>query len=51
MRYLVDAQLPRRLALRLRDAGYDALHTLDLPDGNARQMPRSMHFPRKSNAL
>lgn len=34
MNFLVDAQLPRRLAHRLRDAGHDALHTLDLPDGN-----------------
>jgi predicted nuclease of predicted toxin-antitoxin system len=32
--FIVDAQLPRRLTYRLRDAGYDALHTLDLPDGN-----------------
>jgi predicted nuclease of predicted toxin-antitoxin system len=29
MRFLVDAQLPRRLAHRLRDRGHDALHTLD----------------------
>jgi predicted nuclease of predicted toxin-antitoxin system len=32
--FLVDAQLPRRLALRLRDAQHDVLHTLDLPNGN-----------------
>jgi predicted nuclease of predicted toxin-antitoxin system len=30
----VDAQLPRRLAYRLRDAGHNVLHTLDLPAGN-----------------
>ena len=34
MNFLVDAQLPRRLAYRLRDAGHDVLHTLDLPEGN-----------------
>jgi len=34
MRFLVDAQLPRRLAERLRQAGLSAIHTLDLPDGN-----------------
>jgi predicted nuclease of predicted toxin-antitoxin system len=34
MKFLVDAQLPRRLIYRLREAGYDALHTLDLPAGN-----------------
>jgi predicted nuclease of predicted toxin-antitoxin system len=33
MKFLVDAQLPRRLTYRLREAGHDALHTLDLPAG------------------
>lgn len=34
MKFLVDAQLPRRLVYRLRDKGHDAVHTLDLEDGN-----------------
>ncbi len=34
MKFLVDAQLPRRLARWLCDAGCDAVHTLDLPDAN-----------------
>ncbi len=34
MKFLVDAQLPRRIARRLWEAGHDALHTLDLPDAN-----------------
>ena len=34
MRFLVDAPLPRRLCYRLRERGHDAVHTLDLPDGN-----------------
>lgn len=34
MRFIVDAQLPRRIAVWLREAGHDALHTLDLPEGN-----------------
>ena len=34
MRFLVDAQLPRRLARVLRDAGHDALRTVDLPKRN-----------------
>lgn len=34
MKFLVDAHLPRRIARRLQEAGHDALHTLDLPDGN-----------------
>lgn len=34
MKFLVDAQLPRRLATRLREAGHEVVHTLDLPLGN-----------------
>ena len=34
MKFIVDAHLPRRLVLRLREAGHDALHTLELPCGN-----------------
>lgn len=34
MKFVVDAQLPRRIALWLREHGHDALHTLDLPDAN-----------------
>ena len=35
MKFLVDAQLPRRLARWIRSRGYDALHTLELPAANA----------------
>ena len=34
MRFLVDAQLPARLAKFLNNAGHDALHTSALPEGN-----------------
>lgn len=34
MNGLVDAHMPRRLVWRPREAGHDAIHTLDLPDGN-----------------
>jgi predicted nuclease of predicted toxin-antitoxin system len=34
MKFLVDAQLPRRMTVWLAAAGCDAVHTLDLPDGN-----------------
>lgn len=34
MKFIVDAQLPRRLIHRFLEAGYDAMHTLDLPQGN-----------------
>lgn len=34
MRFLVDAQLPVRVARLLTDTGHDAVHTSQLPDGN-----------------
>jgi predicted nuclease of predicted toxin-antitoxin system len=34
MKFLIDAQLPRRMAAWLTSSGCDAVHTLDLPDGN-----------------
>lgn len=34
MKFLVDAQLPARLARFLNDVGHDAVHPSDLPDGN-----------------
>ena len=34
MKFLVDAQLPRRLCHGLRKCGHDVVHTLDLPLGN-----------------
>lgn len=34
MKWLLDAQLPRRLAQVLAAAGHDAIHTLDLPRAN-----------------
>jgi predicted nuclease of predicted toxin-antitoxin system len=35
MKFLVDAQLPTRLARLLSEAGYDTIHTRDLPRQNA----------------
>jgi len=34
VKFLVDAQLPARFARFLNDAGHEAVHTSDLPDGN-----------------
>ncbi|HEY5911613.1 MAG TPA: DUF5615 family PIN-like protein [Verrucomicrobiae bacterium] len=34
MKFMVDAQLPRRLALQLSASGHDVVHTLDCPAGN-----------------
>jgi predicted nuclease of predicted toxin-antitoxin system len=35
MKFLIDAQLPVRLSLFLQTAGYDTIHTRDLPQQNA----------------
>ncbi len=34
MKFLVDAQLPLSLARFLYSHGHDAIHTIELPDGN-----------------
>jgi predicted nuclease of predicted toxin-antitoxin system len=34
IKFLVDAQLPPSLALVLKENGYDAIHTLSLPNKN-----------------
>lgn len=34
MNFVVDAQLPRRMAAWLAANGHDAKHTLDMPDAN-----------------
>lgn len=37
MKFLVDANLPKSLANWLLSKGFDAIHTLDLPDKNLSQ--------------
>lgn len=34
MKFIIDAQLPRKLSYYLIEKGYDCIHTLDLPKGN-----------------
>jgi predicted nuclease of predicted toxin-antitoxin system len=34
LRFLIDAQLPRRLSTLLANAGHDSVHSSALPDGN-----------------
>jgi len=36
MKFLVDAQLPRRLAQALTSAGHKTINSVDLPQGNAK---------------
>ena len=34
MKFLIDAQIPKKLALFLKKNGFDAIHTSQLPDKN-----------------
>jgi predicted nuclease of predicted toxin-antitoxin system len=34
MKFIIDAHLPKTLAYSLREKGFDALHTSELPNGN-----------------
>lgn len=34
MKFIVDAQLPQHLAVWLKNNGFDAIHSLDLPEAN-----------------
>ena len=34
MKFIVDAQLPKKLARYLTEIGFDTIHTLDLDNGN-----------------
>lgn len=40
MKFLVDAHLPRHLSFLLQHHGYDAVHTLDLTNGNRTSDPQ-----------
>lgn len=35
MNFLIDANLPRRITRIFQDRGHSAVHTLELPEGNA----------------
>jgi len=51
MKFVVDAQLPRRLARQLTAAGHDAVHTLDLPQGNRTPDPSITSFAVSENRV
>ena len=51
MRFLVDAQLPKRLAIWRGEAGFDACHTLDLPLANTTADREVMHIADDENRI
>ncbi|MFZ5503714.1 MAG: DUF5615 family PIN-like protein [Pseudomonadota bacterium] len=51
MKFLVDAQLPRRFAQWLNEAGHDALHTLDLPGKNRTSDSEIIAYAMRENRV
>ena len=51
MRWLIDAQLPRRLSTRLNEQGHDAVHTLDLPEGNCTRDSEITRIASEANRI
>ena len=51
MKFLVDAQLPRRLARELAASGHDAVHTLDLPAANRTQDKEIVALAMRENRV
>ncbi len=51
MNFLVDAQLPRRLAQLLTAAQHNTVHTLDLPRGNRTADPELCEICRGDNRV
>lgn len=49
MKLLVDAQLPRRFCGWLTEAGHDAVHTLDLPQGTGQLITKFSTWPIRSS--
>lgn len=45
MKFIVDAQLPRSLARLLRERGYSAVHTLEMPLKNATTDTQIRRYP------
>ena len=51
MKFIVDAQLPRRLSHEIAALGDDALHTLDLPTGNLTADSAILQFAREEGRV
>jgi predicted nuclease of predicted toxin-antitoxin system len=51
VKFLVDAQLPRRLALWLQQRGHDVVHTLNLPQQNRTPDPFLLAMSNKEDRV
>jgi predicted nuclease of predicted toxin-antitoxin system len=51
MNFLIDANLPRRIVRIFQERGHDAVHTLELPEGNATPDVALLDYAEKNNFL
>jgi len=51
MKFIVDAQLPYGIAMFLRDKGFDAIHTNDLPDREHTKDSQIRSIAEKENRI
>ena len=49
MNFLIDANLPRRIARIFQERGHSAVHTLDLPEGNGTVDAALLDYSEKNN--
>lgn len=51
MKFLIDANLPRRLVRIFQEHGHVAVHTLDLPEGNATADTALLDYSEKNDCV
>ena len=51
MNFLIDANLSRRLVRIFRERGHHAVHTLDLPEGNATADAALLDYANSNNCV
>ena len=51
MKFLIDAQLPRRITYVIREYGYEAIHTLDLPQQNQTSDNEIMQYADNNSCI
>jgi predicted nuclease of predicted toxin-antitoxin system len=51
MNFLIDANLPRRIVRIFQERGHDAVHTLDLPEGNATADVALLNYAEENNCV
>jgi len=51
MNFLIDANLPRRIVRIFQERGHDAVHTLEMPEGNATPDVALLDYAEQNNCV